>query len=68
MLSPRHCGQREGRVKRSLFLKTKPQLRQTAGSIFSLRPSCLRDFPTWGRWRQTSFSEIPTIAESSLAE
>ena len=68
MCSEWQIGHLPGLLSFSLFLKTKPHLRHSAGVTTSFLVISCRDFCTYSRWRYTSFSEIATLPEISRAE
>lgn len=62
-----HSGHLEGLFSRVRSLKTNPQARHCVGSTRSRSPLCLSERAKCSRWPATSFSLIPTRAESSRA-
>ena len=62
-----HTGHLDGLLSRARSLKTNPQTRHLAGSTRKRAPLCLSERARCSRWPATSFSLIPTRAESSRA-
>jgi len=67
MRSLLHIGHLDGLVSRVRSLKTNSQTRHCAGSTRKRSPPCLSERAKCSRWPETSFSPIPTRAESSRA-
>ena len=65
MRSPRHFGQRPGREKRLLSLKTKPQDMQAQGWTINFILSAFTEFRMCSRWPMTSFSGMPAARDIS---
>ena len=62
-----HSGHLDGLSSRVRSLKTNPQARHRVGSTCNRSPLCLSERARCARWPATSFSLIPTRAESSRA-
>ena len=62
-----HAGHLDGLLSRVRSLKTNSQARHCAGSTRKRSLLCLSERATCSRWPETSFSLIPTRAESSRA-
>jgi hypothetical protein len=62
-----HTGHLDGLVRRVRPVKVNPQARHCAGSTRKRSLLCLSERAKCSRWPETSFSPIPTRAESSRA-